>query len=72
MSLAFPGHAHFLGHYFVSLIEKRTVPREFIFSFQYFFYHTSSSVLVNGNKVDMFERDHFDHICKQIKGLVIN
>ena len=32
------------------------------------FYHTTSSVLVNGNKVDNFERELFDPICRQIQG----
>ena len=32
------------------------------------FYYTISSVLVNGNKVDIFERKLFEPICRQIQG----
>ena len=32
------------------------------------FYHSTSSVLVNGNRVDIFENELFDQICSQIKG----
>ena len=32
------------------------------------FYHTTSSVLVNGNRVDIFESELFEPICKQIQG----
>ena len=32
------------------------------------FYHTTSSVLVNGNRVDIFENELFEQICSQIKG----
>ena len=31
------------------------------------FYHTTSSILVNGNRVDIFESELFDPICNEIK-----
>ena len=51
------------------LTVKKDCTKGISLKFNINFYHTTSNILVNGNKVEIFERDLFERICEGIRKL---
>ena len=58
-----------VGSIFRIFNRKKDCTKGISLKFTISFYHTTSTILVNGNKVDIFERDLFERICEGIRKL---